>query len=144
MISLGISFFSLFVVRALHYYGRHPAPTDEPRIFRLKMVWWGTVFLWGLVPLACGLVLTASNSALDCETGDCGANPVAALGAAAACSVAIVLIETVVVQCLPAPVHVAQDDAGELLPGAVLKGDAAAAEAALPLLESLNSDSHLA
>lgn len=116
--SLSVAFFSLLVVRALHYWGREPLPIDNAFTRRLKRVWWVLVLLWGFLPLACALVLTAATSeasqpdpqAASCATGGCSADPVATLGAAAACATLMVIVETLIVQNLQSNVHPAKGD----------------------------------
>jgi low temperature requirement protein LtrA len=103
MISLSLAFFCLAVIRSLHFWGRQPAPTDKPWVYGVKMVWWVMAFAWGVLPLAAALALTSVTSGPGCDTGMCNPHPVAALGAASACTTLMVIVETLLVQCLPPP-----------------------------------------
>lgn len=137
MISLGVAFFSLFLVRALHYWGRQPSAMDSVWVYRLKMVWWVIVLSWGLLPIACGFALTSGSSsgASDaCTPGQCSADPVTVLGSAAGCAAMMVVVETLVVQGLPASQH---------LPAWEVAMSGAAAHAASPLLKDGPSGSSL-
>jgi low temperature requirement protein LtrA len=61
-LSLTAALVLLFCLRLLHYWGRHPRPSDPPNVRRLKFIWWYGFGAGTFIPVIVTALLDATHN----------------------------------------------------------------------------------